>query len=76
MNKTDNYLDKHRSRGTLYEDVKENIKSVEVVIRQKENDPDKELPISPPFLENMMSLAFVTFYMLIHNVIFKLIMKI
>jgi 2-polyprenyl-3-methyl-5-hydroxy-6-metoxy-1,4-benzoquinol methylase len=45
--------------GTPYEDVKENIKSVEAAIRQKENDPDKELPISPPFWENMMSLVFV-----------------
>ncbi|HQS58892.1 MAG: hypothetical protein B7Y56_12700 [Gallionellales bacterium 35-53-114] len=45
--------------GTPYEKVREDVKLVAAAIKLKEKNPSVELPVSPPFWENMMSLVFV-----------------
>ena len=45
--------------GTPYENVRENVKEVAEAIKLREKVPSAELPISPPFWENMMSLIFL-----------------
>jgi len=44
--------------GTPYENAPENIKSVADAVKEKESNPNAELPVSPAFWENMMSLVF------------------
>jgi len=44
--------------GTPYENVRENVKTVAEAIKLREQNPLAELPVSPPFWENMMALVF------------------
>jgi len=44
--------------GTPYENARDNIKALSEAIKLKELNPLAELPISPPFYENMMALVF------------------
>lgn len=44
--------------GTPYENARDNVKAVAEAIELKEKNPSAELPVCPPFWENMMSLVF------------------
>ncbi len=43
---------------TPYENVHEDVKVVAGAIKLRERNPSAELPVSPPFWENMMALVF------------------